>query len=84
MLLAQGIENIHREGYTPTEEAGLYDQLALEGLDEDAIAQQLTRPVERVRAGRAVAASPRTQDAAQDLPEADLFTLAQLAEFADD
>lgn len=84
VLLAQGIENIHRAGYTPTEEAGLYDQLALEGLDDDTIARKLSRPVDLVRAGRAVAASPRTQAAGQVLPDADLFTLAELTEFADD
>ncbi|MEY8042627.1 hypothetical protein AB8O55_24745 [Saccharopolyspora cebuensis] len=84
VLVAQGIENFHREGYTQAEEAGLYDQLALEGLDEDAIAHQLTRPVERVRAGRAVAASSRTHTASEALPDTDLLTLSQLAEFADD
>jgi ParB family chromosome partitioning protein len=84
ILIAQGIENIHRVGYTETEEADLFEQLTLEGLDEDTIALKLTRPVERVRAGRAVVASPRTHTAGQDLPEVDLVTLAQLAEFADD
>lgn len=84
VLVAQGIENMHREGYTPIEEAVLYEQLALEGLDDDTIARRLTRPVERVQAGRAVAASPRTRATGEAQPEADLFTLAQLAEFADD
>ncbi len=85
ILVAQGIENIHREGYSQTEEAALYEQLALTGLDDEAIAQQLTRPVERVRAGRTVAATPRTRTAASaDLPDADLLVLGQLAEFADD
>lgn len=83
-LIAQGVENLHRQGYTQPEEASLYEQLALEGVDEDAIARALSRPVEQVRAGRAVVASPRTQAASQELPEADLLTLAALAEFDDD
>lgn len=83
VLVAQGIENIHREGYTQAEEAGLYEQLAITGLDEDAIAQQLTRPVERVCAGRAVVASARTHAASEALPGTDLLALAQLTEFAD-
>ena len=84
ILVAQGIENFHREGFSPTEEAGLYEQLALAGLGDDAIAQKLTRPVERVREGRAVAATPRTREAVDTLPNADLLILAQLSEFADD
>jgi len=84
VLVAQGIENIHREGYTPTEEAGLYDQLALEGLDVEAIARNLSLPDEQIRAGLAVAASSRTRTAAAVLPDADLLILAQLAEFGDD
>ncbi|MGW4528859.1 hypothetical protein [Amycolatopsis sp. NPDC004378] len=84
VLVAQGIENIHREGYTQAEEAGLYEQLALAGLDDDAqIAQALTRPVERVRAGRAVAAAPRTRAASEALPDTDLMDLVPLLEFAD-
>jgi hypothetical protein len=82
-LLAQGIENIHREGYTQAEEAGLYEQLAFTGLDVDAIAHALSRPVERVVAGHAVAASPRTRAASEALPDTDLLALAQLTEFAD-
>ncbi|WP_406690348.1 hypothetical protein REH65_31255 [Saccharopolyspora sp. ID03-671] len=84
ILVAQGIENIHREGYTQTEEAALYEQLALTGLGDDAIAQTLTRPVERVRAGRKVAATSRTRAAGATVPNADLLVLAQLSEFADD
>jgi hypothetical protein len=33
-LIAQGVENIHRKGYTLAEEANLYHQLALEDLDD--------------------------------------------------
>lgn len=84
VLVAQGIENIHREGYTQAEEAGLYEQLALAGLDDDErIAQALTRPVERVRAGRAIAAAPSTRAASEALPNLDLLELGQLLEFAD-
>lgn len=84
MLVAQGIENFHREGYTQAEEAGLYEQLTLSGLDTDTIAQKLSRQAERVRAGLAVAANPRTRAASEAMPETDLLALAPLAEFADD
>ena len=85
VLVAQGIENIHREGYTQAEEAGLYQQLALAGLDDDEqIAQALTRPVERVRVGRAIAAAPRTRAVSEAMPGIDLLELGQLIEFADD
>ncbi|MFI6031587.1 hypothetical protein [Amycolatopsis magusensis] len=84
VLVAQGIENIHRQGYTQAEEAGLYAQLALAGFDDDEqIARALTRPVERVRAGRAIAAAPRTRAASEELPDLDLLELGQLLEFAD-
>ncbi|WP_370973628.1 hypothetical protein [Amycolatopsis sp. cg9] len=84
VLVAQGIENIHREGYTQAEEAGLYEQLALAGMDDDEkIAQALARPVERVRVGRAVAAQPRIRAASEALPDLDLLELGQLIEFAD-
>ncbi|SDD55551.1 ParB/RepB/Spo0J family partition protein [Actinokineospora iranica] len=83
-LIAQGIENLHREGYTQLEEAELYRQLALEGLADDDIAAELSRPIDRVRAGRAVAESARTADAAEALPQIDLFELGELADFADD
>ncbi|MGM1060622.1 ParB/RepB/Spo0J family partition protein [Saccharothrix sp. Mg75] len=84
VLVAQGIENIHREGYTPAEEAGLYEQLSLTGLDTDAIAQTLSRKTERVRAGLAVATNPRTRAASEALPDTDLLAMAQLAEFDGD
>lgn len=84
VLIAQGIENSHREGYTQAEEGHLYEQLSLGGLDDDEISRQLTRPVERVRAGRAVAASPLTHAVSEALPGADLLSLAMLTEFADD
>jgi ParB family chromosome partitioning protein len=84
MLVAQGIENFHREGYTQAEEAGLYEQLSLSGLDTDAIAQTLSRNTERVKAGLAVAATPRTRAASEAMPDTDLLALAPLTEFADD
>ncbi len=84
VLVAQGIENIHRQGYTQAEEAGLYEQLSLAGLDDGEISRQLTRPVERVRAGRAVAGSPPTRAASEAVPALDLLSLSLLAEFADD
>lgn len=83
VLFAQGVENLVRKGYSPAEEAGLYQQLALEGVDDDTIATKLVRPVERVRAGRAIAANARTHAASNTLPDVDLLTLASLAEFAD-
>ncbi|UUV32165.1 ParB/RepB/Spo0J family partition protein [Amycolatopsis roodepoortensis] len=83
-LIAQIIENLHREDYTQAEEAKVYEQLALTGLDDDAIADELSKPVERIKAGRVVAASPRTIQAANELlPETDLLVLAQLKEFED-
>ncbi len=84
VLLAQGVENLQRVGFSLAEEASYYHQLALEGLDDAAIAREIGQPVERVRAGRAVAASARTHAAAQQVPEGDLVTMAKLAEFADD
>jgi hypothetical protein len=84
VLLAQGVENLLGVGFTLAEEASYYEQLALVGMDDDAIASEIARPVERVRAGRAVAASGRTHAAAQQLPEVDLVAMAKLAEFADD
>lgn len=83
-LVAQGVENIHRVGYTAAEEARLYQQLALEGLDTEEIARTLSRPTDQVAAGRAVAASPRTHAVADEMPELDLLTMAKLAEFDDD
>ncbi|HET6286477.1 MAG TPA: ParB/RepB/Spo0J family partition protein [Amycolatopsis sp.] len=84
LLIAQIIENLHRLGYTQSEEASAYEQLALTGLDDDAISHVLSKPVERIKAGRAVAASPRTIQAANELlPETDLLVLAQLKEFED-
>ncbi|GAA3464358.1 ParB/RepB/Spo0J family partition protein [Saccharothrix longispora] len=84
VLVAQGIENIHREGYTQAEEAGLYQQLSLSGMGEAEIAQTLTRKIERVQAGLAVASNPRTRAASEALPGTDLLTMAQLAEFDGD
>lgn len=84
VLVAQGLENLHRESFTPAEEAGLYGQLALEGLDEETIARKLSLPDTQIRAGLAIASSVRTQTAATALPDADLLLLAQLAEFGDD
>jgi ParB family chromosome partitioning protein len=84
VLLAQGVENIHREDFTVAEEASYYHQLALVGLDDDAVARELGKPIDRVRAGRTVAASVPTRAAMQQLPEIDLVTMAKLAEFADD
>lgn len=84
LLVVQGIENLHRQGYTPDQEAGLYRQMELEGLDDEQIARALSRPAERVRAGRAVAAAPRTRAASEAMPELDLLELSQLTEFADD
>lgn len=82
--VAQGIENLLREGFTQAEEACYYEQLALEGFDDDEIARELAQPVERVRAGRAIAASPRSQATSEAMPDIDLLSLAVLAEFADD
>ncbi|GAA1309058.1 ParB/RepB/Spo0J family partition protein [Saccharothrix xinjiangensis] len=84
VLVAQGLENMQRVGYTTVEEAGLFEQLALEGLDVETIAQKLVVPDEHVQAGLTVAASARTRAAGKTLPTADLFLLSQLAEFGDD
>ncbi|MFC6094380.1 ParB/RepB/Spo0J family partition protein [Saccharothrix lopnurensis] len=84
VLVAQGLENIHREGYTAVEEAELYGQLALEGLDAETIARKLSLPDEQINAGLVVAASTRTRAASRSLPTADMFLLSQLAEFGDD
>lgn len=84
VLLAQGVENIHREGFSEAEEASYYHQLALEGLDDDVIARELSKPVDRVRAGRMVAASAPTRAAMEQLPAIDLVTMAKLAPFAEE
>ncbi|GAA2679039.1 MULTISPECIES: hypothetical protein [Actinosynnema] len=84
VLVVQGIENIHRKGYTTVEEAELYGQLALEGMDTEAIARELSLPDEQIKAGLAVAASTRTRAASKALPTADMLLLSQLAEFGDD
>ncbi|MEV0682169.1 hypothetical protein AB0I60_37200 [Actinosynnema sp. NPDC050436] len=83
-LVVQGIENIHRKGYTPVEEAELYGQLALEGLDPKTIGRKLSLPDEQITAGLAVAASARTRAAGTVLPTVDLLRLSELAEFGDD
>jgi ParB family chromosome partitioning protein len=83
-LVGQGIENFHREGYTRVEEANLYQQIALEGLTDDDIAEQLSRPVDLVTAGRTVAASPRTQAVIDQLAHVDMVTLEVLTEFEED
>lgn len=84
VLVVQGIENIHRKGYTAVEEAELYGQLALEGLDTETIARKPSLPDEQIKAGLAVAASTRTRTAGNALPTADMLLLSQLAEFGDD
>jgi ParB family chromosome partitioning protein len=53
-------------------------------MDDDAISREIGQPVDRVRAGRTVAAATRTHTAATQMPDIDLVTLAQLAEFSDD
>ncbi|GAB2992525.1 hypothetical protein GCM10027184_53520 [Saccharothrix stipae] len=84
VLVVQGIENILREDYTTVEQAELYGQLALEGMNAEAIARELSLPDAQVNAGLAVAASTRTRVAGKALPTADMFQLSQLAEFGDD
>lgn len=83
-LIAQGIENIQRKDFTTAEKAGLYLQLSLEGLDDDAIARELGQPANHIRAGRVVADSGVTSTAAQQRPQIDLLTWEKLAPFADD
>lgn len=83
VLYLQGKENINRVNLTAEEEGGLYLQLHFEGADDDEIAGELNQPIERVRAGRAVASNSRTRDTAKALPTGDLITLAKLAEFED-
>lgn len=81
VLYLQGKENINRVGLTAEEEGGLYLQLNFEGADDEEIADEFNKPIERIRAGRAVASNPRTRDAAKVLPTEDLMILAELAKF---
>ncbi|MEU7480489.1 hypothetical protein AB0A63_31240 [Lentzea sp. NPDC042327] len=84
VMVGQMIENIHREGYTEPELADAVQMLALEGLDTETIAEELSEPIARIQAAQKVATNTRTRAAGDELPDADLLTLAELAEFEDD
>lgn len=77
------IENIHRKPLTAGEEAAAYEQLALLGLSDTAIATQTGMSRQHVSKGRKVAAS-EVATAVADRYDLTLDQALVLAEFADD
>lgn len=67
-LTAMLIENLHREGLTPADEAKGYEQLAAFGVSIDDIAQLTGRETDRVSMGVAVAKSKVATDIAVKHP----------------
>ncbi|RAS59469.1 hypothetical protein C8D87_11481 [Lentzea atacamensis] len=84
ILVAQSNENGHRKDFTEFEQAGIYEELSLFGLDAETIARRVTHSVERVEAGLKVAASPRTRAASAAMPDTDILLMSALADITDE
>ncbi|MFI5527054.1 ParB/RepB/Spo0J family partition protein [Kitasatospora sp. NPDC051853] len=84
-IIAQLIENMHREDMTESEIGDAYAQLSIElGLSTEQIAAQVAQDPKRVRASIALAGMPKAARAAADTGKLTLEDAAQLAEFEHD
>ncbi|MFJ2864951.1 ParB/RepB/Spo0J family partition protein [Kitasatospora sp. NPDC087314] len=84
-IIAQLIENMHREDMRESEIADAYAQLSIElGLDADQIAARVAQDPKKVRASIALAAMPKTARQAVDQGELTLEDAEKLAEFESD
>lgn len=84
ILVAQSNENNHHKEFTQFEQAGLYRELSLFGLDAETISKKVVHPVERVQAGLKVAANPRTRAASAAMPDTDILLMSALADITDE
>lgn len=80
----QLIENDQRRGLATAEHVGAYQQLEALGWDEARISATSGTPIDRVRAGLAVAKSPVAAKAIASSDKVDLFVGHAFVEFADD
>ncbi|WP_405018097.1 ParB/RepB/Spo0J family partition protein [Kitasatospora sp. NBC_00070] len=84
-IVAQLIENMHREDMRESEIANAYAQLSIElGLDADQIAARVAQDPKKVRASIALAAMPKTARSAVDEGALTLDDAALIAEFESD
>jgi ParB/RepB/Spo0J family partition protein len=84
-IIAQLVENMHRQDMRPTEIAAAYVQLALDlGMSDDEIAKQVSRDREGVRAAIALHNMPKAARDAVDAHTLDLEVVLQLQEFEAD
>ncbi|MEV7925996.1 ParB/RepB/Spo0J family partition protein [Kitasatospora sp. NPDC088779] len=84
-IIAQLIENMHREDMKESEIGDAYAQLSIElGLDADEIAARVAQDPKKVRASIALAGMPKTTRAAVDKGELTFEDAQALAEFEDD
>lgn len=72
--------NQHRAGLTETDEVGAFQQLALLGLDVDAIVASTQAPAAKVSAAVAIAGSGAARHVADERPDVPLDHLAAIAE----
>ncbi|GLW58553.1 ParB/RepB/Spo0J family partition protein [Kitasatospora phosalacinea] len=84
-IIAQLIENMHREDMKASEIADAYAQLSIElGLDPDEIATRVAQDPKKVRASIALAGMPKSARAAIDKGALTFEEAAALAEFEGD
>lgn len=84
-IIAQLIENMHREDMRESEIADAYAQLSMElGLDADQIAARVAQDPKKVRASIALSAMPKSARQAVDHGELTLEDAEELAEFESD
>lgn len=84
-IIAQLIENMHREDMRESEIANAYAQLSIElGLDADQIATRVAQDPKKVRASIALAAMPKTARSAVDDGALTLEDAELIAEFESD
>ncbi|GIM98042.1 ParB/RepB/Spo0J family partition protein [Paractinoplanes toevensis] len=82
-ILAQLLENSHRAGLSPTEEAESFHQLTLEGWNEQQIAQVRAIPATQVRKTLRIRELPEAAKQALDAEALSFDEAAALAEFED-
>lgn len=78
------VENVHREGLTISEEAGVYRQLVLLDWEPESIAKATSRPLERVEQSLALTKLPERAQRAADDGMLALDHIVALDEFRDD
>ncbi|MEU3904065.1 ParB/RepB/Spo0J family partition protein [Streptomyces goshikiensis] len=83
-VIEQLTENIHRSEMRPSDIAAAYDQLALEGLDVDEIARQVSQDKAKVKASLRLHKMPKAARDAADAGQLDLEQSMALAEFEND